>query len=111
MCRRRSVDASQLPTCGRLGSALPSRATAYFLVRFVEEALRLLGFFEDVFGLTRSGSSFLPVERFHSSYCSFVILPSIKSSANFRRCALLLNGIKQSVDVGACHGELALLAE
>src|SRR2546430_7960526 len=43
----------------------------------------------------RSGRTFLPVERFHSSYWSSVILPSTSSSANFRRCALLLKGIQQ----------------
>src|SRR5437879_12908672 len=43
----------------------------------------------------RSGRTFSPVERFHSSYWSSVILPSTSSSANFRRCALLLKGIKQ----------------
>ena len=40
-----------------------------------------------------SGSFALPVSRFHSSKVSFEISPFIKSSANFRRCAWLLNGI------------------
>src|SRR5207247_5608211 len=46
------------------------------------------------FGWIRSGSVLLPVERFHSSYVWSEILPVIKSSANLRRCALLLNGIR-----------------
>src|SRR5207302_11010662 len=65
----------------------------YLLVLFLAEVLRKLVFFADVFGWRRSGSTFLPVERFHSSYCSSVILPSTSSCANFRRCALLLKGI------------------
>jgi len=44
-------------------------------------------------GFTRSGSFFLPVSRFHSSKVSGEIFPSTSSSANFRRCAWLLNGI------------------
>src|SRR5439155_23635922 len=64
----------------------------YLLVLFLAEVLRVLAFFADAFGWRRSGSTFLPVERFHSSYCWSVILPSTRSSANFRRCALLLNG-------------------
>src|SRR3989442_10417742 len=44
-------------------------------------------------GWMRSGSVFLPVERFHSSYVWSEILPVTKSSANLRRWALLLNGI------------------
>src|SRR5438046_6878923 len=67
----------------------------YVLVLFLAEVLRVLAFFADAFGWRRSGSTFLPVERFHSSYWSSVILPSTSSSANFRRCALLLKGIKQ----------------
>src|SRR5881398_1845718 len=67
----------------------------YLLVLFLAEVLRVLAFFADAFGWRRSGSTFLPVERFHSSYWSSVILPSTSSCANFRRCALLLKGIKQ----------------
>ena len=42
---------------------------------------------------SRSGRSFRPVDRFHSSYCLSVIWPSTRRCANFLRCALLLNGI------------------
>ena len=49
---------------------------------------------ERCFGFTRSGSFFPPVSRFHSSELSFQILPSTSSSANLRRCAWLLNGIR-----------------
>jgi hypothetical protein len=45
-----------------------------------------------VFGWIRSGNTFRPVVRFHSSYWSSVIFPSTRSCANLRRCALLLNG-------------------
>jgi hypothetical protein len=41
----------------------------------------------------RSGSSAPPVSRFHSSNVSGEISPVTSSSANLRRCALLLNGI------------------
>src|SRR5437868_10547975 len=79
------------------------RRGPYLLVRFLAVVLRELVFFADAFGWRRSGSSFLPVERFHSSYCSSVILPSTSSSANFRRCALLLKGIKQRLaNAGSC---------
>jgi hypothetical protein len=44
-------------------------------------------------GLTRSGSFAPPVSRFHSSKVSLEIFPSTSSSANFLRCARLLNGI------------------
>ena len=52
-------------------------------------------FFRDVvfFRCSRSGKSFRPVDRFHSSYCLSVIWPSTRRCANFLRCALLLNGI------------------
>src|SRR5215831_18652777 len=56
------------------------------------EALRDF-FFSFAFGLTRSGSFALPVSRFHSSKVSGEISPLTRSSANFRRWALLLNGI------------------
>src|SRR5256885_3916558 len=74
-------------------AAPPSRP--YVLVLFLADVLRVLPFFADAFGWRRSGSTFLPVERFHSSYWSSVISPSTSSCANFRRCALLLKGIKQ----------------
>jgi hypothetical protein len=45
------------------------------------------------FGLTRSGSVADPVSRFHSSNVLLDISPLSKSSANFLRCAWLLNGI------------------
>src|SRR6185295_6043759 len=45
---------------------------------------------------TRSGNAALPVSRFHSSKVSGEILPFTSSSANFLRCALLLNGIQHS---------------
>src|SRR6266550_8114988 len=67
----------------------------YLLVLFLADVLRGLAFFAAAFGWRRSGSTFLPVERFHSSYWSSVILPSTSSCANFRRCALLLKGIKR----------------
>src|SRR5207245_9713715 len=67
----------------------------YFSIRFLAVVLRDVVFFANAFGWRRSGNTFLPVERFHSSYWSSVILPSTSSSANFRRCALLLTGIKQ----------------
>jgi hypothetical protein len=44
-------------------------------------------------GVTRSGSSARPVSLFHSSNVSGEIFPVTRSSANFRRCALLLKGI------------------
>src|SRR2546427_8734747 len=66
----------------------------YFSIRFLAVVLRDVVFFANAFGWRRSGSTFLPVERFHSSYWSSVILPSTSSCANFRRCALLLKGIK-----------------
>src|SRR5205823_7311249 len=72
-------------------AAPPNRP--YLLVRFLLIVLSDFVFFADAFGWTRSGSTFLPVERFHSSYWSSVILPSTSSCANFRRCALLLKGI------------------
>src|SRR5207247_703124 len=45
------------------------------------------------FGLTCSGSSRPPVSRFHSSNVSAEIFPFTSNSANFLRCAWLLNGI------------------
>src|SRR5437879_13692377 len=75
----------------------------YLLVLFLAEVLRVLAFFADAFGWRRAGSSFLPVERFHSSYWSSVILASTSSCANFRRCAVLLKGIKQRL-ANAKHG-------
>src|SRR5207248_5437432 len=66
----------------------------YLLARFFAVVLGDLVFCADAFGWRRSGSTFLPVDRFHSSYWSSVILPSTSSCANFRRCALLLKGIK-----------------
>src|SRR6185295_18710041 len=44
-------------------------------------------------GLTRSGSLAPPVSRFHSSNVSAEIFPLTSSSANFLRCAWLLNGM------------------
>ena len=75
----------------------------YFSIRFLAVVLREVVFFAKAFGWRRSGNTFLPVERFHSSYWSSVILPSTSSCANFRRCALLLNGIKQRL-ANAKHG-------
>src|SRR2546428_3081462 len=54
----------------------------------------------------RSGSVLLPVERFHSSYVWSEILPVIKSSANLRRCALLLNGIRLILRLTLCRPDL-----
>jgi hypothetical protein len=48
-----------------------------------------------LFDSTRSGNWALPVSRFHSSNVSGEIFPCIRSSANFRRCALLLKGISR----------------
>jgi hypothetical protein len=45
-----------------------------------------------VFGFTRSGGLAEPVSRFHSSNVWLDISPLSKSSANFLRCAWLLNG-------------------
>ena len=42
---------------------------------------------------TRSGSFLRPVSRFHSSNVCGEIFPCTRSSANLRRCALLLKGI------------------
>jgi hypothetical protein len=56
-------------------------------------ALRLVLGFALALGLTRSGSLAPPVDRFHSSKVSLEILPVTKSSANFLRWALLLNGM------------------
>ena len=47
--------------------------------------------------LTRSGSFALPVSRFHSSNVSGEISPLTNNSANLRRCALLLNGMVESL--------------
>ena len=55
-------------------------------------ALRLVLRISLLAGFTRSGSLARPVSQFHSSKVSGEILPS-RSSANLRRCALLLNGI------------------
>jgi hypothetical protein len=53
--------------------------------------------FARFFGATLSGSSALPVSRFHSSNVSGEISPLTSNSANLRRCALLLNGIESSL--------------
>jgi len=49
-----------------------------------------------VFFFARSGSRLPPVSRLHSSYVSGEIFPSTSSSANFRRCAFDLNGMRYS---------------
>jgi hypothetical protein len=59
------------------------RAAVFF------RAADFLGFLSD----TRSGNFAAPVSRFHSSNVSGEISPFTISSANFRRCALLLNGM------------------
>jgi hypothetical protein len=64
----------------------------FFDARDVFAAFRVVAFRTSA---TRSGSSLPPVERFHSSYCSSVILPSTRSCANLRRWALLLNGMRR----------------
>ncbi|MCI0444547.1 hypothetical protein L0152_15230, partial [bacterium] len=69
---------------------------SYFVViirYFFSLRLAVLRFFFLALCFTRSGSFALPVSRFHSSYVSGVISPFTRSSANFLRCALLLNGI------------------
>lgn len=43
---------------------------------------------------TRSGSFALPVSRLHSSNVSGEISPFTSNSANLRRCAWLLNGMR-----------------
>src|SRR5207237_704949 len=72
-----------------------SRFVFYDRVLFVARRLRVdlvaLALFD--FAPARSGSFLLPVSRFHSSKTSLEIFPSIRSSANFRRCAWLLNGM------------------
>lgn len=77
----------------RLAFALVFRGAAFLrgAVFFRDPVL----FFRDVvfFRCSRSGKSFRPVDRFHSSYCLSVIWPSTRRCANFLRCALLLNGI------------------
>jgi len=77
----------------RLAFALVFRGAAFLrgAVFFRDPVL----FFRDVvvFRCSRSGRSFRPVDRFHSSYCLSVIWPSTRRCANFLRCALLLNGI------------------
>jgi hypothetical protein len=72
---------------------VPLLAARFFAVRFFAARFAVLRFFVAPLSPTRSGSSLRPVERFHSSYCSSVILPSTSSCANLRRWALLLNGI------------------
>src|SRR4029078_8404065 len=69
------------------------REPRFALVR--ADVLRLLrvGFLRVVVRFTRSGSLVRPVSRFHSSKVSGDIFPFTSSSANLRRCALLLNGI------------------
>jgi len=93
-----TVIARSLTAVGIVSSLKSTRRRAagrrYLFVRFLAAEVLVVAFFFAVdFGCRRSGRTFLPVERFHSSYCSSVILPSTSSSANFRRCALLLKGI------------------
>src|SRR5207253_10516631 len=66
-------------------------ALAFDLVLALAFVLVLVFLF--ALGVTRSGRSFFPVERFHSSYVWSVIFPLTSSSANLRRWALLLHGI------------------
>jgi hypothetical protein len=54
---------------------------------------RFFAVFRDRFLGARSGRFASPVSRFHSSNVSGEISPFTSSSANLRRCALLLNGI------------------
>src|SRR5687768_2245625 len=68
-------------------------AIPYFRVALRLPFFLALRFTFDFFAFTRSGNSFDPVSRFHSSNVSAEISPFINSSANFLRCALLLNGI------------------
>src|SRR5918994_1526358 len=90
----------------RHGNHVRFRCAGLFVTPFVvpldfEEALvlprRFLGFELRFFeGFTRSGSLAPAVSRFHSSRGSSEISPFTSSSANLRRCALLLNGIVRS---------------
>lgn len=66
-------------------------AVFFFFVLLLEVAFVLV--FLGRFGFAYSGSFALPVSRFHSSKVSGEISPFTKSSANFLRCALLLNGM------------------
>src|SRR5688500_4800503 len=71
------------------------RTPFFFVVpaRFLVAARFLPRFLARFFFGARSGSFAAPVSRFHSSKVSGEILPFTSSSANLRRCALLLNGI------------------
>src|SRR5207302_8296276 len=89
------MDGGKVVRGSRDERSYPAQRRPYLLARFLAVVLGDLVFFADAFGWRRSGSTFLPVDRFHSSYWSSVILPSTSSCANFRRCALLLKGIKQ----------------
>lgn len=61
------------------------RSPSYLLCR----RFKTRRFFDFFFlRFTRSGSLFLPASRFQRSYTSGSILPSTRSCANFRRCAL-----------------------
>src|SRR6476469_548144 len=84
--------------CARDGGAFGTTALMLDLLRIpVFLRLPVAFFFALGFGVTRSGSFSEPVSRFHSSYVSSEILPWSRSSANFRRWALLLNGMSSSI--------------
>jgi hypothetical protein len=81
----------------RFFAALRLTAPRFAAPRFVAPgfaaALRFRVPLRFALGVTRSGSSFRPVSWFHRSYASSEIFPVTRSSANFRRWALLLKGM------------------
>lgn len=94
---RRSAYCSGLTRMSNPTSHLFTTADSHFFFRDGRQPadFRPVVFFAVVFFalvFTRSGSVLPPVSRFHSSNVSAEILPWTRSSANFRRCAWLLNG-------------------
>ena len=69
----------------RAGALRTAFLVAALRTAFFRDTAVRARFFAAPLAPTRSGSALLPVERFHSSYCSSVILPSTRSCANFRR--------------------------
>jgi hypothetical protein len=74
-------------------AVFPFLAAVRFLAVFRAAVFFLAAVFFGFLRAARSGSFAAPVSRFHSSNVSGEISPFTIISANFRRCALLLNGI------------------
>jgi hypothetical protein len=88
-------------------SALPNGHRCFADLRPLADVLPPRDFF--VFVPTRSGSLVPPVSRFHSSKVSLEIFPSTRSSANFRRCAWLLNGMNPLPFAGHRRGTMVVI--